>query len=73
MVTIKVSELLEMANTLSKDGIEYVEIEECEADEDFPKHLTFTGYGGFGDGIDYEEIEHVEVSWDYRSERGEKP
>lgn len=72
MVTVKVSDLLKMANLLAKDNIEYVEIEEREADEDYPKCLAFTGYEGYGGGIDYEEIDHVDVSWHYKSESDEE-
>jgi hypothetical protein len=73
VVTVKVSELLKMAQQLSNDGIEYVDIEEYPSDEDMPKHLSFVGCGGFGGGIDYEEIEHIDISADYKSENGLKP
>lgn len=68
IITVKVSELLKMAQELSNDGIEYVELEEYEADEESPQSLSFTGYGGYGNGLDYENIDHIEVSWDYKSE-----
>lgn len=68
MITVKVSELLNMVQQLSNDGIEYVDIEEYPSDEDMAKHLSFIGYGGFGGGIDYEEIEHIDISTDYKSE-----
>lgn len=79
MVTVKVSDLLKMAKELDQDQIEYVDIEEYEADgnpEDeyfLPKRLHFEGYDGFGGGIDYEDIEHIEVSCDYKFEKGLKP
>jgi hypothetical protein len=72
IVTVKVSELLKMAQELSDDGIEYVDVEECESDEDFPKHLSFIGYEGFGGAIDYEEIEHIDISYDYKYEKSLK-
>ncbi|HAU84333.1 MAG TPA: hypothetical protein DCW90_02120 [Lachnospiraceae bacterium] len=77
MITVKVSELLKMAQDLSNDGIEYVEITELDADEmdgeTIPPALSFSAYDGFGGGIDYESIEHIDVSWDYKSEMGLEP
>jgi hypothetical protein len=70
MVTVKVSDLLIMANELTKDGVEYVDIEEYDSDEESPKCLHFEAYDGFGGGIDFEDIEHIEVSVDYKIEMG---
>jgi len=62
IVTIKVSELLKMAQQLSDDGIKYVNIDECESDEELPKCLSFSAYSEDSMyEIDYEEIDHVEV------------
>ncbi len=66
MITVKVPELLKMAQQLFEDRIEYVEIEESAADEEFPKSLSFSAYDGSGGGIDYEEIEHVNICANYK-------
>lgn len=62
IVTIKVSDLLKMAQQLSNDGIQYVNIDECESDEELPKCLSFTAYSEDSMfEIDYEEIDHIEI------------
>jgi len=66
MITVNVSELLKMAQQLFNDRIEYVEIEESAADEEFPKSLSFCAYDGFSGGIDYEEIPHVNIATNYK-------
>lgn len=60
MITVKVFDLLIMAQQLTADGIKYVDISEMEADGEIPKALHFEGHNS--DGIsktDYEEIEDV--------------
>jgi hypothetical protein len=66
MITVKVPELLKMAQQLFEDRVEYVEISESAADEEFNKSLSFCAFDGFNGGVDYEEIEHVNISADYK-------
>ncbi|MFJ5717302.1 hypothetical protein [Neobacillus sp. NPDC093127] len=69
-ITVKVSELLKMANELNKDKIEYVEIEILEEQEfdgeTIPAILHFDAYDGHGGGIDYNGIEEVKISATYK-------
>ena len=66
MITVKVSDLLEKAKELSADGYDYVDIEETEADDEFPKSLHFEAYDGNGGGVDFEEIDHIDVDPFYK-------
>lgn len=62
MITVKVSELLRMAKEMANDGIQYVDIEFLEADEELPQSLSFQGHDPDGLSLrDYEEIEHVDL------------
>lgn len=64
MVTVKVSALAQKIQELLQDRIEYVDIEEIEADEELPKFLTFFGHASDGLALhDYEEIDHVDPSY----------
>lgn len=63
MITVKVADLLKMAQEISADGIKYVDITEMETDGEMSKALHFQGHNP--DGIsteDYEEIEEVDLS-----------
>lgn len=63
MITVKVSDLLKMAQEISADGIKYVDITELEADGNIPKTLNFNGHNLDEFSMkDYEEIEEVDLS-----------
>lgn len=69
-ITVKVSDLLKMANELKEDNIDFVEISILEEDEIkgevIPATLHFSAYDGHGGGVDYEGIEEVKVSATYK-------
>lgn len=68
MITVKVSDLLLMAQDLNNDGYEYVEINELEADNETSKCLFFEALDGFGGCVVFDGIDHIDVSYDYKSE-----
>lgn len=59
MAIYKISEILDFMSSMSKDGYEYVEIDEMEAEDDMPACLKLSALGedanpeDFIDSVDY--------------------
>lgn len=70
MATYKTIELIDKLSELINDGYEYVDINELDADEEFPESLTFEAIESNSSSIDYEDVESVIVPEDYDYQRG---
>lgn len=59
---VKASELYQRAKEMLNDGMDFVEIDFHEGDDDLPRCVMFSAYGqsDFG-SIDYEEIYTVDT------------
>lgn len=66
-VTIKVSDLLKIAQDLTAEKYEYVQICESESDPDFeiPASIHFSAYENADYTIDYEPLDDIELPEDY--------
>lgn len=68
MAIYKTSELLKQICEIINDGYEYVDIEEYEADDEFPASLHFDAQGEF-EAVDYAEVESCDIPDDYNFNR----
>ncbi|MDY3908287.1 MAG: hypothetical protein SOZ48_00910 [Eubacterium sp.] len=63
-IVVKVSDLLNMAKSLSKDGMLYVKNSLIEGNDEFPASANFEAIDSLDDllsSIDYEDIESVDI------------
>lgn len=65
-IVIKVSDLLDMANSLSKDGMKHVKLSLFEEYDDIPAHINFEAIDSlnpFDGSVDYEDIDAVDIDF----------
>lgn len=63
-IVIKVSDLLNMAKSLSEDGMLYVKLHLFDSEDDLPASVNFEAVDNLDDfspSIDYEDIESVDI------------